>query len=348
MFKMKRLALVMIAILVITAMVPVFAAPKPTYLATSIRSLSNPYHAAWANGAGLFAKSLGWDKYNTILLCEGSSEKQVNDIRALVARTGGNVVFSIDPNESPDAVAIANVLEKAKVYFLTWWNKPEDVKVTDYKYWVSHVTFDGQSAGYKIAVELFKSFKTPGKGKIIALQGMLANSAAIERFKGLQKALAEYPGIEMVDQQSAEWERAKAFEKASNQLVAHPDVDGIWAANDNMAMGALEALRSKGLAGKVKVAGVDAIPEMLTAIEKGEAVATVASDAQWQGGIGVALALAAKQGKIKVVKLPAEKREWIADSVLINTSNIKKWNAEQLAPKYNWKDLWGRWVKGLN
>lgn len=349
--KKKILALAVIAALaLIGSMIVVHGASndKPVTLATSIRSLSNPYHADWAKGAGLFAKSLGWDKYNTILLSEGNSEKQINDIRALVARTGGNVVFSIDPNESPDAVAIANILEKAGVYFVTWWNKPNDVKVTDYKYWVSHITFDGVQMGYNTAVELFKSFKTPGKGKILALQGMLANSAAIDRFKGLQKALAEYPGVQLVDQQAADWQRAKAFEIVSNQLIAHPDIDGIWCANDDMAMGALEALRARGLVGKVKVTGVDAIPEMITAIQKGEAVATVAADANWQGGFGLSLALAAKQGKIDVSKLPAEKREWVASSVLITKANIQQWIDEHVkgTPKYNWSDFWGRWVKG--
>ncbi|MGE5482465.1 MAG: sugar ABC transporter substrate-binding protein [Bacteroidota bacterium] len=332
---------------IVLAAFQVVQAAAPVYLATSIRSLSNPYHATWAKGAGLFADSLKWGKYNVVLTSEGSSQKQLNDIRALVARTNGNVVFSIDPNESPDAVAIANVLEKAGVYFVTWWNKPEDVKVTDYPHWVGHITFDGVDAGYKTAVELFKSFG--GKGKIVAVQGMLANSAAITRFQGLQKALKEYPGVELVDQQAGDWQRARAFEIVSNQLVAHPDIKGVWAANDDMAMGALEALRGKGLVGKVKVTGVDAIPEMIEAIDKGEAVATVASDAAWQGGFGLSLALAAKQGKIKVASLPESKREWVAKSVLLTSANIKSWIATNVkgTPKYNWNDFWGKWVKGV-
>ncbi len=58
----------------------------------------------------------------------------------------------------------------------------------------------------------------------------------------------------------------------------------VWCANDSMAMGSLEALRAKGLAGKVPVAGADAIPEMLEAIKKGEAVATASTDPLWQAG----------------------------------------------------------------
>ena len=94
-------------------------------------------------------------------------------------------------------VPIAKILESAKVYWVNWWNKPDDVKVTDYKYFIAHITFDSLGTGYFNATELFKTFKTPSKGKIIALQGQLANTPAIVRFKGLQKALAENPGVQL-------------------------------------------------------------------------------------------------------------------------------------------------------
>ena len=157
---------------------------------------------------------------------------------------------------------------------------------------MAHIAYDGISAGEFTAKALFE--KMGGKGKFVGLQGMLANTTAIDRFKGLQNVLAKYPGIKMVAQDTGEWDRSKAFEKAKSFLVANPDITGIWAANDNMALGALEALRANGLAGKVMVTGVDGIPEMLAAVEKGEAAATVLNDSFWQGGIGPALAYAAK------------------------------------------------------
>lgn len=324
-----------------------FAAAE-TSLGTAIRSLENPYHADWAEGGDMFAESVGLP--HVIQTCEGSSEKQLNDIKALVAKTGGDVVFCVDPNESPDVVPIAKALEEAGVYFVTFWNKPDDVKVSDFDHWVSHITFDGVDGGYYIAKELFKTFETPNKGKILGLQGKLANAAHIERWEGLYKALEEFPDVEMVAYEPAEWDRAKAFEKTSSMLVAHPDIDGIWAANDNMAMGALEALRAKGLAGKVKVVGVDGIEEMIRAIEKGEAAATFYPDPKWQGGMGLSIALAAKEGKIDVKALPEEKREWYATSILISSENIQEFIAEYLdgTPTYDWNDHFGRWLRGMN
>lgn len=318
-----------------------------TSMGTAIRSLANPYHADWAEGGDMFGESAGLP--HVIQTCEGSSEKQLNDIKALVAKSGADVVFCVDPNESPAVVPIAKALEEAGVYFVTFWNKPDDVNVADFDHWVSHITFDGVQGGYFIAKELFKTFDTPNKGKIIGLQGLLANAAEIERWEGLSRALEEFPDVELVAYEPAQWQRALAFEKTSSMLVAHPDIDGVWAANDDMALGALEALRAKGLAGKVQVVGVDGIEEMIRAIQKGEAAATFYPDPKWQGGMGLSIALAAKEGKIDVKSLPPEKREWYATSILINSENIEEFVADYLegTPEYDWTDYFGRWLRGM-
>ncbi|HSV32369.1 MAG TPA: sugar ABC transporter substrate-binding protein, partial [Atribacteraceae bacterium] len=279
---MKRILVLLVACVFILSVGAVAFAADGPYLGTAIRSLANPYHAAWAKGAEMFAEWADLLEFNVIQTSEGSSEKQLNDIKALIARSGGNVVFSIDPNQSVDALAIAMELEKNEVYFLTFWNKPEEVNVSDFDYWVSHVTFDNRASGYNTAKILFDSIG--GEGEVFALQGMLGNAAAIERWEGFQRALEEYPDIVMVDWQTAEWEKVKAYNHVSNALIAHPNIEAVWAANDNMGIGAIEALRAHNLAGTVKVSGVDAIPEMITAIQNGEAVATVSSDAYWQGG----------------------------------------------------------------
>ncbi len=345
---MRKLVILLAMVVLVGLFATVSYAAEPVYLGTAIRSLSNPYHAAWAEGAKLFAEYKGLLDYNVIQTCEGSSEKQLNDIKALVARSNGNAVFCVDPNQSTDALAIANELEKSKVYFVTFWNKPTEVNVTDYKYWVSHINFDNVASGYNTAKALFDSIGK--KGKVFAVQGMLGNSAASERWEGFEKALKEYPDINMVGWQSGEWEKVKAYNHVSNALVANPDIAAVWCANDSMAVGAIEALRSRGLAGKVQVSGVDAIPEIITAIQNGEAVATVASDAYWQGGMGLAIALAAKEGKIKVEELPANKRDWIASSILITTDNIAEYTENYInnKPKYDWEDFWGRWLRGAN
>ena len=86
------------------------AAGQPTVV-NSIRSLTNPYHATWNKGGAAFAKAVGAD-YVT-LVTEGNSEKGVADIKAILAKTGGNMVLNVDPNDSPDARPIVEACQKA-------------------------------------------------------------------------------------------------------------------------------------------------------------------------------------------------------------------------------------------
>src|SRR5690554_1598947 len=165
---MKRTRIFLVALAMLLLVSPVFAqgaseakAAEPTTLGIAIRTLTNPYQANYKVGADMYGEIEGLPV--VALTCEGSSEKQLNDVRALVARTNGNVVFMIDPNESPNVIPLARELDAAGVYWVSWWNKPEDVKVCDYKTWVSHISFDGISAGEFTAEKLFESFNYNGK-----------------------------------------------------------------------------------------------------------------------------------------------------------------------------------------
>jgi ribose transport system substrate-binding protein len=342
----KRLLFVcLIAILSLIAVGAAFGQAKGTFMGTAIRTLENPYHAVWARGGQAFSDSVGG--VHVILTCEGSSEKQLNDIKALVAKAGKDAVFCIDPNESPNIIPIAKALEAAGIYYVSWWNKPENVKAWDYPHWVAHIAFDGISAGEFAATTLFK--KMGGEGKIVAIKGMLANSIAIDRYKGLENILAKNPDIKLVASDTAEWDRTKAFEKMKSFLVANPDIGGVWAANDNMALGALEAIRAAGLAGKVLVTGCDGISEMLNAIAAGEAAATVLNDSFWQGGIGLSLAFAAKTGKINLKTTPKDKRQYFAKAVEVDQDNVKDIIATFVngTPKYDWNDLYANYVRPM-
>jgi len=183
------------------------SSPKTT-LAISIRTLSSPYQVMYKVGAEAYAKQIGLPL--DVLTTEANSQKGLTDIKSEVARTGGNVAFFIDPNDASDALPIAKTLEAAGVYFVTWWSKPADVKVWDYPHWIAHVSFDGFAAGTYTATELFKTFKTPGKGKIIALQGRLGDTPNAERWQGLQQVLSQNPGIQLLQWESAQWDRTQA------------------------------------------------------------------------------------------------------------------------------------------
>lgn len=315
----------------------------PTTLVVCIRGLDNPYHANYAVGARELGKKLGLPV--DVLTSEANSQKQFADLRAEIAKTGGNMVVSVDPNEAPDVVPIAKMLEEAGVYWVNWWNKPPDVKVTDYPHWISHVAFDAVGQGYYNAIELFKTFKTPNQGKIIAIQGMLANNAAIGRFQGLQDALKENPGVTLLQWESAEWDTTKAYNITKALLAAYPDVDGVWCANDNMAMGAIQALKEAGLAGKVLVTGTDGNPEAFDAIKAGYMTSTEFQDSRYQAQLGLTMALAAKDGKLDVKNLPSKHRSWLIPGVKVNRENVDEFVKEYIEkmPEYDLSDFFASW-----
>ena len=166
------------------------AADKPTVV-NSIRSLSNPYHATWNKGGAAFAKSVGAE-YVT-LVTEGNSEKGIADIKAILAKTGGNCVINVDPNDSPDARPIVEAAKAAGAYVVTQWNKPADLHPWDFDpNYVAHISFSGVPYGKAMAEALIKAMG--GKGGIVALGGIESNVPAIERKAGLKEALEANPG----------------------------------------------------------------------------------------------------------------------------------------------------------
>ncbi|MGA2765157.1 MAG: sugar ABC transporter substrate-binding protein [Spirochaetia bacterium] len=342
--KMKNLVVFLIALGLILSVTLSIGAESKTTLVVMIRGLDNPYHANYAVGARELGKMLGLPV--DVLSSEGNSQKQFADLRAEIAKTGGNMVVNVDPNEAPDVVPIAKMLEDAGAYWVNWWNKPPDVTVQNYPHWVAHIAFDAVGQGYFNAKELFKSFKTPNKGKIVAIQGMLANNAAIGRFQGLQKALKEYPNVKLLQWESAEWDTTKAYNATKTLLAAYPDVDGVWCANDNMGMGAIQALKEAGLAGKVLTTGTDGNPEAFDAIKAGYMTSTEFQDSRYQAQLGLSMALAAKQGKLDVSKLPAKYRSWLIPGVQVNRANVTKFVDEVVKkmPTYDLSDFFAKWA----
>jgi ribose transport system substrate-binding protein len=319
----------------------VSAADTPTVV-NSIRSLTNPYHATWNKGGAAFAKAIGAE-YVT-LVTEGNSEKGVADIRAMLAKTGGNMVLNVDPNDSPDARPIVEACRKAGAYVVTQWNKPADLHPWDHDpNYVAHISFNGRPNGKAMAEALFKAMG--GEGGIVALGGILSNVPAIERKQGLDEALAANPKVKLLDLQVASWLATEALEKTNAWLTQYGDqIKGIWAANDDMALGALEALRADGRAGQVPVTGIDGIQLAVEAIMNGEMVGTVSWDPYWQGGMGLAIGHAARTGKFDPAKEPREHREFYGRGVVVTADNAKSFYEENIKaePKLDWSNIWDR------
>jgi len=315
----------------------VLANPSEWTLVNSMRSVANPYHATFARGGEEFAKWLGANF--EVLVTEGNSEKGIADIRAMLARTGGKMILNVDPNDSPDARTIVEDCAKAKAYVTTQWNKPDDLHPWDFDpHYVAHMSFDGVPSAKAIAEELFK--KMGGSGGIVALGGILSNVPAIERKIGLDMAIEENGNVELLDFQAADWNETKAFDITQTWLTRFGrDIKGVWAANDSMAIGALEALRQEGLAGEVLVTGIDGIDAVIEATKAGEMAGTVAWDPLWTGGMGLSIGYHTAIGKIDIANEPHSHREFYGSSILVTQDTVDSLGASD---PIDFTDIWGK------
>src|SRR5437763_1101059 len=144
--------------------------------------------------------------------------------------------------------------------------------------------------------------------------------------------------VKLLDFQPADWNEQKAFDITQAWLTRFGDqIKGVFAANDGMGMGALEALRQNGLAGKVPVTGIDGIAEAVKAIEDGEFAGTVAWDPLWTGGMGLAIPYAVATGKLDIAKEPHAHREFYGTGTLVTKATVGDYKNNP--PKVDFKDF---------
>ena len=137
--------------------------------------------------------------------------------------------------------------------------------------------------------------KLGGKGNIVVLQGPLGQSGQIDRQKGIDKVLAENPGIKVLAQDTANWKRDEAVNKMKNWISAYDNIDGVVSQNDDMGLGALQALKESGK--KVPIVGIDGIEDGLKAVESGDFIGTMLQNGTVELSAGLAVAAAIARGE---------------------------------------------------
>ncbi|MEU8968519.1 substrate-binding domain-containing protein [Streptomyces monashensis] len=261
----------------------------------SLSTLNNPFFVQIRAGAQAEAKRLGVDL--TVTDAQNDASQQANQLQNFTSSGLGAII--VNPVDSDAASNSVKAADKAGIPVVA---VDRGVNKAD----VDALVASDNVAGGELAAKTIAE-KLGGKGKIVILQGQAGTSAARERAQGFANGLKAYPGIQVLAQQPADFDRTKGLDVMANLLQAHPDVQGVVAANDEMALGAVKALGSK--AGKsVQVVGFDGTPDGLTAVKDGTLYASVAQQPSQLGRIAVDNALKAVQGK-KVeptVKVPVK------------------------------------------
>ncbi|WP_130835398.1 sugar ABC transporter substrate-binding protein [[Erwinia] mediterraneensis] len=200
-----------------------------------------------------------------------------------------------------DTDAVKPIMDQAKKAGvpLVFVNRRPAAELTDK---MAFVGSDSELAGRLQMEALAKAMN--GKGNVAILLGDLANESTRARTKGVEAVVAKYPDIKIVQKQTAKFMRNDAVDVVSNWMTAGDDINAIASNNDEMAIGALQALGKNP--NNVLIAGVDGTPDALQMIKNGKMVATVFQDAkgQGEGAVQTAIKLAKGEQVQKVVDIP--------------------------------------------
>ncbi|CAX60352.1 sugar ABC transporter substrate-binding protein [Erwinia billingiae] len=254
------------------------------------------------------------DNFLTILRTSMQKEMQKEGVKGQVEDAKGDVAqqlsqvqnfigqgvdaIIVNPVDTNAVKPIMDLAAKASIPLIFVNREPAQPLVDK----MAYVGSDSELAGRLQMEALAKNMNY--KGNVAILLGDLANESTRKRTAGVKAIIAKYPGMKVTKEQTAKFTRNDAVDVVSNWLTAGDDINAIAANNDEMAIGALQALGKND--SHILVAGVDGTPDALQMIKNGKMVATVFQDAkgQGEGAVKTAVKLANGEKVQKIVDIP--------------------------------------------
>ena len=316
MLKFRTLALVGAMLLpasLLLASAPVRAEDKIT-IGVSLPQDDNPFYIGMLKGIRASATELGWD-----VATVSSNEdklKQINGVQDLVAKGVKGVLISpidaVGVNAAYDAAAAA----KIPIVSLARGSTSPNQTI--------HVAMDEVQVGRDIAEWTAK--KLGGKGKVAMLLGPSGAPTFRNLAQGYTETMAKYPDIQIVFKTDGPLTRERGLKNTEDALVANPDLKAIYSANDDLALGAMQAVLAANRNGQTIVTGMNGVPPALRAVKDGNIAMTVELNPVLWGRLGVdVLATYLKGDKV-------EPRVFIKH-VVIDSSNVDEVLAKMAPPK---------------
>lgn len=271
----KQLALAITGVTAFAAG-PVQSAYAADY-AVVLKTLASPYWVAMKDGVMAEAKKQG---VQVDVFAANSEDDITGQQRLLEDVVNKNYkavgVAPISPVNLVQAISAAN---KKGIYVV---NMDEKVDMSQLKAAggsvVAFLATDNQALGEKAGKFIVGKLGSAG-GKVAIIEGKAGNSSGDARRDGVKKAFAAAPNVKLVSSLPADWDRARALDVATNILQRNPDLKAFYAANDTMALGAVQAVKNANKLGQVIVVGTDGVPEAVDSVKRGELTATAAQDA---------------------------------------------------------------------
>lgn len=229
----------------------------------ALSTQTNPFFVQLRDGAQEKADELGID-----LNVQDASDDAATQIDQLNnSITSGTDAVIVNPTDSDAVVPAVEALNNADIPVIAFDRSSNGGDVA------SFISSDNVAGGKQAADELAKAIGE--EGEVLVLQGIAGSSASRDRGQGFKEGIANYPNIKVVGEQTANFDRTEGLNVATNLLQAYPNVKAIFAENDEMALGAIEALGDR--AGKdVMVIGFDGTTDGLKAVKDGRMHATIA------------------------------------------------------------------------
>src|SRR5512136_785264 len=262
------------------------AAQQKLVFGASISTQVNPFYVAMANGVKDEAQKLGIQAF--VLNAEDKLEKQISDVEDLIQK---NIQVLLINATQDGAAAVIGKAAKAGIAVITLQRGIPSPAVT------SHIGTDNVVIGRLGAQWIID--KLSGKGNVVVLEGIPGAASSEDRKKGAAEVFPKNPDIKVVAQQTGEYDRVKALHVMENILQAQPKIDAVYCFNDEMAMGALAAVKAAKRTGII-ITGMDANKDAVEAVKKGELTMTIALPPYDIGRLGVVYGRWLKTGEMSV------------------------------------------------
>ncbi len=237
-----------------------------------VSTLNNPFFVDLKDGAQEKADEMGYELI--VLDSQDDPAKEIANVEDLVTKEVD--IILINPTDSDAVAAAIMAANDASIPVITLDRAANGGEVA------AHIASDN-IAGGKMAGEYIVE-KLGGAGKVVELEGIPGTSAARDRGQGFNDAIAG-SGIEVVAKQAADFDRTKGLSVMENILQAQSEVNAVFAHNDEMALGALEAVKASGR--EIMIVGFDATDDAVKAVEDGTLAATVAQQPKMIGSLGI-------------------------------------------------------------
>lgn len=252
------------------------AAEKSVTIGLVLSTLNNPFFVDLRDGAQVKANELNANL--VVLDSQDDAATEMSNVEDLITQKVDLIM--INPTDS-DAVGNAVVAaNEAGIPVITLDRAANSGDV------VAHIASDNVAGGKMAGEFIIKELN--GAGKVVELEGIAGASATRDRGEGFNAAIAE-SNIEVVTKQTANFDRADGLSVMENILQAQPEINAVFAHNDEMALGALEAIKASGR--DIMVVGFDATDDAVKAVKAGEMAATVQQLPKEIGSMGVDTAM---------------------------------------------------------